>query len=591
MAEKYNYIQKSFSNLKEISIPKFQRGLVWTQEKRRDLISTLHEGYPFGVILVATNNTKKNTKDETDNSNDVSNWQLLDGQQRLSTIIDYSKNSIKYWKPLNQVEYSVVRKKVDKIFIDKGIPTLVEKDFDALLNLSSVEFTQKMIDLKISDMEDVLNIQKGLQAIRQSVDDYVNLKTLEIPMIQFTGRSQDYAQVFENLNKGGVPLNKYEIYNAAWIDARITLSSDNENEKIILDNIIDYYKEIEKAGTFELSESADEIIEDNIVNLAEFGRALGQLVVSKLPALTSDNVVNEIGFGILGIATNTNNKDIGTLNSSENLEKIQSEYKDILLRVDNISQKLNDTFSILKLNLGHSKGGAKKQYTDGLSTVFKTLSYFADLWDLDDREITKHLINIPGYYVADYLDNTWGAHGDSRLTDYYPEVSKKNYSNPIDKDAFKIKFKDWVSENNNRKNGFSKQIKALLNIYGNYTYKKDKDVLEFTGQDDEFEHIIPKKRILGFDKNNYVNLNSIGNGMILPKYLNLDKQAKTIYEYEKTRKTKINESGLQDKAHYPTELEFKEQFKNLEENNFDAVNKYLMNRSMEFIEHFVEKVL
>lgn len=48
----YRIDELSVDQLDRISLPKFQRGFVWTKKKQEDFVQTLHDGYPFGTLLV-----------------------------------------------------------------------------------------------------------------------------------------------------------------------------------------------------------------------------------------------------------------------------------------------------------------------------------------------------------------------------------------------------------------------------------------------------------------------------------------------------------------------------------------------------------
>lgn len=65
----YRIDELSVDQLDRISLPKFQRGFVWTKKKQEDFVQTLHDGYPFGTLLVYP---------ENDNDKDAK-LQLLDG--------------------------------------------------------------------------------------------------------------------------------------------------------------------------------------------------------------------------------------------------------------------------------------------------------------------------------------------------------------------------------------------------------------------------------------------------------------------------------------------------------------------------------
>ena len=51
-AAQYEVISLNISDLDRIKLPQFQRKLVWNKQKKDQFIETLHEGLPFGAILV-----------------------------------------------------------------------------------------------------------------------------------------------------------------------------------------------------------------------------------------------------------------------------------------------------------------------------------------------------------------------------------------------------------------------------------------------------------------------------------------------------------------------------------------------------------
>ena len=107
----YRIDELSVDQLDRISLPKFQRGFVWTKKKQEDFVQTLHDGYPFGTLLVYP---------ENDNDKDAK-LQLLDGQQRLSTIKKYRQDPLQFWKPLNRESYKSVYQSVKKM-LPEGDP-------------------------------------------------------------------------------------------------------------------------------------------------------------------------------------------------------------------------------------------------------------------------------------------------------------------------------------------------------------------------------------------------------------------------------------------------------------------------------------
>ena len=119
----YEYLPVAYRDLVDrIKIPKFQRRLVWSEKKKQDLIETLHKGYPFGALLVAPNI-----------NNDKETLQLLDGQQRLSTINSYENNKVSYWKKLNEDVFNNLKEKINLDLADEGQSQLDDSEIEKLL--------------------------------------------------------------------------------------------------------------------------------------------------------------------------------------------------------------------------------------------------------------------------------------------------------------------------------------------------------------------------------------------------------------------------------------------------------------------------
>lgn len=125
---KYDMTPLTISDLAQITIPTFQRRFVWTMAKKKKLIQTLHEGLPFGTILLyprKDQNTGKTVKT------------LLDGQQRLSTIKEYNEKKLKYWKPLNIEEYDRNYKRFNDLVPDNN--KITESKFDELVQAGELD--------------------------------------------------------------------------------------------------------------------------------------------------------------------------------------------------------------------------------------------------------------------------------------------------------------------------------------------------------------------------------------------------------------------------------------------------------------------
>ena len=384
-----------------------------------------------------------------------------------------------------------------------------------------------------------------------------------------------------------MPLSKYEIYNAAWVNTKINLwplgASKQQDE--ILELVKDYYTEMANNTEFDLNDfSEDELTTNRSITLSEFGTALGAYVQKNLSSLVSDtpNSINEIGFGILGIATDTDNRQLDNLN--EKLDYVCDNLQGILERTEQICINLQGIFDKLLKRIKNTKSNP---YETGLSTTFKTLSYFAALWNLDpnSEEYRTSLSNIRSYYVYDSWTKVWSSHGDQRLLEYYPKYHKRDYMTPIDRSAFLDAQAQWLSDATPGIN-FSRETKALVTIHANLSY------LSSTiphGEAFELEHIIAKKRINEVDlaTNRKIYGSSLGNCMYLPRQLNNKKKEKTLYE--------INGSGKYDEliadSLYFSEDEFSVISSALESANFDRINEMIEGRGKRVGEDLIDRLL
>ena len=479
----YSSLDLTIGDLERIKLPLFQRKLVWTQKKKEDFIDTLRQGLPFGAVLIYP-------EDQTNESM----LQILDGQQRLSTILEYKKCPLRFWKPLNREEYQSSLDRINDMLPDDL--KLNEKKFDELYPWVDSDDYDDWVD-DIDQKQTRKEVRQEVKTLRNAIDNFVDLENLKIPAIKFTGNKELIATVFSNLNQGGTPLSKYEIFNAAWVNTTINLLPAGESplQDEILDNVKRHYNDMIKNAEFELEGfSEDELTQNRIITLSELGIALGMFVQDSLKALIpqGENAVAEIGFGLLGIATNVDNRSLSKLNT--HTKDIGNKLQIILEKVERICVNLQDIFGKL---LKRTKGNKNDEYMLGLSTTFKTLSYFAALWELTpgSEDYCSSLRNIKAYYLLDALNKSWSSHGDQRLLDYYPENKKRSYLEPVDRNRLIEAFDHWLADATPGIQ-FNKETKAITTIHANLTYLSTSVPY---GDGYELEHIVPKKIINKYD--------------------------------------------------------------------------------------------
>ncbi|WP_155287931.1 DUF262 domain-containing protein [Lacticaseibacillus zhaodongensis] len=82
---KYRTEEFSFNDLNKngITVPKFQRSLVWSDPAKKSFIQTIANGFPFGSILLY-----KTGKDH---------YSIIDGLQRFSALNSFKRDPGHYW--------------------------------------------------------------------------------------------------------------------------------------------------------------------------------------------------------------------------------------------------------------------------------------------------------------------------------------------------------------------------------------------------------------------------------------------------------------------------------------------------------------
>jgi hypothetical protein len=227
----------SSNDLVRFEIPKYQRGLVWNRKKKQELLQSLINGWPTGAIVLT-----KISSEEKGNGRRELTWQVIDGQQRLSSFFSFQKS---FWSE----PWYVTTDQIRKAFEELAATLDVEKSEDIEVALhaltqgdNSNPWSETFLDessIFLSKICRVLNVSspmasegprfdKAIQAckvIRLSLQ--FQRKALdEIPIAVITispkqGVSTREArnissQIFEKLNSG-MPLSKYDLLAAKWI--------------------------------------------------------------------------------------------------------------------------------------------------------------------------------------------------------------------------------------------------------------------------------------------------------------------------------------------------------------------------------------
>jgi hypothetical protein len=100
----------AISNGSLVPQPDFQRRLVWTNKDKVEFIKTVLEGYPFPEIYIAAGHVDTKTGEGAE--------VLVDGQQRITSLYQYFKDSIDLRLPGNIPKYSDLDESAQVAFLE-----------------------------------------------------------------------------------------------------------------------------------------------------------------------------------------------------------------------------------------------------------------------------------------------------------------------------------------------------------------------------------------------------------------------------------------------------------------------------------------
>lgn len=542
-----NEIYRMYKN-NELRIPSYQRSIKWNDEKRQALITTIKEGNPMGAILVYK---------------DAEGFRIIDGLQRISTIIDYNSKLYKYISEESisaenldsfyemykkNSENKVPHDKLGEKFI-KTIRTIKEEDD----SIKGAKFNRKILD-----SFDFINTDIYLDAsevVEEICDSLLNSEISEYPifMIKYEGSDDELPDIFHALNTGAVNLTKYEVIASTWNEKAVKINNENILNMLKAE-IKNKYDKMENDGfTFEFEGKEDVEQSGNIVNLFEMCEALGQI----LGARTDDNIMfsqnqsSELGFEIISLLLHgkkfTNDLDqektfeyskpsniVYFLNNDTDANEVGKLLEAIFEVRDTINQ-------MIKQFIYYRKGQNSLMQKYMAKHIFKSL--FEKKYSIEyingklgvstnNIDLAQYKNNVIASIIYDEVTNFWTK--NRQLSDFIRMIERNTdkYDSLVPKDKFVKSLENYLvqvmdeDKSTYDRSTFNNTTKILSYAYHRELYAREIEYQSyFEGVDVnelEFDHNYPKSKLLG--SNTYVS--SILNCWVYTKKSNRSKGAK-----------------------------------------------------------------
>ncbi|MCT4797499.1 DUF262 domain-containing protein [Exiguobacterium profundum] len=593
---KYKTERMSFKELEDsVELPNFQRRLVWSQKEKKAFIETLHKGYPFGAILIYKYSDREKLS-------------LIDGLQRYTTMKDFKKNPGKYIEFDEEVDEIIKAIDLNSLHpktlqeVQKGINLiiqgLIENDKISKNNALYSELTT--IPLVQSSLKSDSFIILGTiqDYIKDKISNFLDVSKVEIPTITFSGNENELASVFENLNRGGKKLSKYQVFAAQWSNSEVVLSDEPFNQQLLELNI-ERYNDLTSEREIEITNFNEKDLRESMkINFSEFCYAFGKLIIEKMPVFwttPTEDLINEIGYSSLAITLNIENKNLSKIIDDKEIFTANF-IEDYIEKVLSIYSEINNRFE-KRLRM---PGAKKVVYQSKNATNFQLLSFFGSLW-ISKYTINKEnriietlpkyrknydtiLNNFLGYYIYDIVTSRWSGSGDSKLDEIVIKKSNR-YSTPIEKSTLETALLSWIEEKNSKYNIlFDNVTKSICTII--YSFDSD----QFTEQNYDFEHIVSKNFLNKIDKAKGIPGGSLGNIMLLDSNHNRSKQQLSLYENLKSGQS-LDKAFLELHI-YPAQDKLDAIKKEILEgnNNQNTLKRMISTRSKDLINVLINKL-
>lgn len=503
---------------KKVTIPRFQRRLVWNRNKREMLIDSIKKGYPFGSLLMYK---------ETDDAGEMEHYKLIDGLQRTQALRHYAShpNSSFTMDDLSDELIELVAQELDRVsemdissqqtqirremrrwiwdsqgFTEAdgwGITGLVNVLISEILELEAdtYEFYTANRELLSDDRPFKIWVADFLDSLRKESD----IGKAEVPIIIFTGPSSELRTVFELLNTQGAKLTRYEIFAAQWLDCRQPI----ENKEII-DAIWKKYAALEKHGfTLDVAQEApdEQSRLEREYTLFEYLFGLGQYLSQKYPYLFKAVKVDQpssVGFNLmaacLGLEVATEMEKLPEAIHGLNLTTLEAYLLESVGFVNNTMQPVLSLHPYEQPKISYYHG--ELQIISMIATAFQARYNKNDLsvskdWEDKRGKLRKH---IPMYYLYDILRDNQVAAGRSRL---YDMVSSERYLKPLlTKALWSQAFNVWFDNHINSRHHKKRYVKDNYPEYLLLRYIYARQFSKANTQTYHLHHIVPIVRLL-----------------------------------------------------------------------------------------------
>jgi len=550
-----------------VTIPDFQRGLVWSKQKQELLIDSIKRGFPIGTLLLYQTNGTIEGK---------TSYNLIDGLQRTFALKTYAIYPNKFFTNddvsesfVETIASELVKDSEEDLYQIRAIITAWVQGvqaFTAAAGWGANGLVQTLVE-KVLDVpsgsrnfhEHVgrllanSRITVAIENFLDSVKERSDINKVRIPVIIFSGSESDLPQVFELLNTKGTVLSRYEVFAAQWHK-----ETQQIGNKQIRDEIWKRYDALEDENfTSDASEDApdEQSRKNREYTLFEYLFGFGQFMSRKYGRLFEEKAENRPSSAGFNLVTACVGLRIGEMKDlPDKLRGIdRSKLENCILNaVRFVDEALSPVLSVKqyrrkKTSYYHTEYQIIAIIASAFQSRYALDKELSDVegWRSQWNKLTKSLVM---HYLYDILRDHWRGSGDTKLHDY---VVNRRYLNVLPNTrAWSRVLDTWFADNQKNLVHKGRHVKDDRSeiLFLKYIYAQKLSVVK-NAREYHVEHLIPvnqlKKLKASAEK---LPINMIGNLALLEPSQNIKKGDLTFVEFlnKQLRDGEINENEYEE---------------------------------------------
>lgn len=521
----------------KITIPKFQRTLVWKKGQQKAFIDSVKKGFPVGAILLY--------KSTTDNSG-TTIYNLIDGLQRSTALNQYIKAPTQFFDETN-ISDTLTRKietlvystenEVNREELTKEIVSWITdlKGFEESEGFSSFKLSQylnKTLSLNL-DIDKIEKLTDEFVPVLKEIKDEANIYQFKIPILIYTGHQSNLPVIFERLNSKGTQLSKYQIYAATWTPYPNFKIS---NRKIVEGIKNKYDLLLEEGYEVENYDSSPKFFTTEFTTF-EYLFGFGKFLCNKFEYLFSGTSKAEqedsIGFNIMNICLGLPFDEMSNIPEKLKKYEIQELENRIINSVEYVFNSLKGHIT-LKMNK-RSKVSIVHSELQVVSMIGKAFHsrYDLELNEKSDWSTIKKKLeeNLTYHYLFDIIRGHWRGSGDSKA---YNLITSDRYEKPIKKSSWESAFNDWFEYDLSKREKSRISLKESSILFYKYLYSYSLTAYEEISRlEYDIEHIVPVEKLKEIAGETGIPISAFPNLCLLDSSLNRAKGSLTFYQYFK----------------------------------------------------------